>query len=360
MSEPLTLFDYAQLDENAKNLVQTKTDEIKALVKRSARDIIEIGQRLIEVKAQLPHGQFGPWLEAEFGWSYPLSAKFMNVANQFKSIKFIDLEIAPSALYLLAAPSTPGEARDEALSLAQDGETITHQRAKEIISDHQKPPDLNADSFWTGDNTEVTGTEPSTQGGELPQSTARYTPMLDHSRPRTLYTPKGLDACQTPPYALDPLLPYLSSGWVIWEPACGEGLLVGGLYDTGYSQGQVISGDMTTGQDFYEYEPGNWDCLITNPPYSNQFDWLRRCYNLKKPFALLLKVDVLGTKTAQELFSRYGVEVIFMDKRINFKMPYKGYDGGGSWFAVAWYTWGLNIGRQMTFASIDHEKEDSR
>jgi hypothetical protein len=40
----------------------------------------------------------------------------MNVATEFKSINFIDLEIAPSALYLLAAPSTPEPARQEAIA----------------------------------------------------------------------------------------------------------------------------------------------------------------------------------------------------------------------------------------------------
>ena len=34
------------------------------------------------------------------------------------------------------------------------------------------------------------------------------------------------DDFQTPPYALDPLLPFLKRDWVVWECACGKGNLV--------------------------------------------------------------------------------------------------------------------------------------
>lgn len=173
-----------------------------------------------------------------------------------------------------------------------------------------------------------------------------------HSVASDIYTPQGMDACQTPAYALDPLLPYLSLDWTIWEPAAGEGLLVEALYDSGFYENRVIAGDILTGQNFFDYQPDGWDCLVTNPPYSIQFQWLERCYQLTKPFALLLKVETLGTKTAQELFDQHGVEVIFVSPRINFKMPNKGWDGGGAQFPTAWYTWGLNIGRQITFAKV--------
>jgi hypothetical protein len=166
-----------------------------------------------------------------------------------------------------------------------------------------------------------------------------------------------MDACQTPAYAIDPLLPYLPEGLNIWEPAAGEQLLEGALLDSRY---HVVSGDILTGQNFFEYEPDNWDCIVTNPPYSIHFQWLERCYQLGKPFALLLKVDILGTKTAQEMFDRFGIEVIFVNPRISFKMPNKGWDGGGAQFPTAWFTWGLNIGRQMTFAKVVPDDQANR
>jgi hypothetical protein len=183
-----------------------------------------------------------------------------------------------------------------------------------------------------------------------------YKRDAQRSRKADKDTPQGMDACQTPAYALDPLLPYLGD-WVIWEPAAGEGLLVQALYDSGFRQSQVIYGDVLTGQNFFEYEPDRWDCLITNPPYSIQFDWIERCYKLGKPFALLLKVEVLGTKGASSLFREFGTEVIFIFPRISFKMPNKGWDGKGPQFATAWFTHGLGIGQQMSFVEIRADEE---
>lgn len=164
------------------------------------------------------------------------------------------------------------------------------------------------------------------------------------------YVPQGYDSCQTPPEALDPLLPYVPREWAIWEPAAGEGLLVDGLYDAGFAH--VRASDILTGHNFFQFIPATWDCLITNPPYSIKYKWLERCYALRKPFALLLPVETLGAKTAQALFREHGVEIIFMDQRINFKMPYAGWQGGGAQFPTAWFTWGLDIGRELTFARM--------
>jgi len=52
------------------------------------------------------------------------------VAQAFKSDKASDLDIQAKALYLLSVPSTPQEARDEALERAEEGEEITHAVAR--------------------------------------------------------------------------------------------------------------------------------------------------------------------------------------------------------------------------------------
>jgi hypothetical protein len=184
--------------------------------------------------------------------------------------------------------------------------------------------------------------------------TAKYNYKRDEkkARPADIYVPQGSDACQTPAYALDPLLPYLDRNWTVWEPASGEGLLVEGLYDRGFSD--VIGTDLLTGLNFFEFEPPTWDCLVTNPPFSLKFKWLERCYQLGKPFALLLSVETLGAQAAQDMFREFGVEVIFLNKRVNFKMPNKGWEGGGAQFPTAWFTWGLKLGTPMIFARLDN------
>ena len=158
---------------------------------------------------------------------------------------------------------------------------------------------------------------------------------------------KSADNFQTPEKALRPLIPYLKKDWVIWECAKGTGNLVNGFEKLGF---KVIGTDITKGFDFLEYEPHNYDCIITNPPFSLKQKFLERAYRLGKPFAFLLPLTTFETKKRQVLFKKYGLEVIFFDKRINFETPSG--NGSGSWFATAWFTNGLNIGSQINFESL--------
>jgi len=132
-------FDYSGLDAEARIVVQQRTGEIKGLMRRTASDIVEVGQKLIEVKDRLPHGAFGPWLAAEFEWTERTARRFMSVATAFKSDTVSALNADARTLYLLAAASTPDEARDDALQQAQAGERITFDRAQAIVNTHRPP-----------------------------------------------------------------------------------------------------------------------------------------------------------------------------------------------------------------------------
>jgi len=125
------VFDYASLEPETSQFVQQQTGQIRVLMKRTVQGIIEIGQKLIEVKKKLGYGRFGDWLEAEFRWSWDTAGRFINVATRFSDFPQI-AEFAPSALYALAAPSTPEAARREAIARAEAGEHITYTIAEEI------------------------------------------------------------------------------------------------------------------------------------------------------------------------------------------------------------------------------------
>lgn len=152
------------------------------------------------------------------------------------------------------------------------------------------------------------------------------------------------DDFQTPPEALEPLLPYIPKDWVVWECAQGKGWLTEYMLEKGYA---VIGTDILEGYDYRMWQPPQWDIAITNPPYAIKQQFLERAYMLGKPFAFLLPLITFETEKRQRLFRDYGLEVIFLPKRINFRTPSG--NGTGSWFATAWFTNGLNIGQQMTF-----------
>jgi hypothetical protein len=107
---------------------------IRALRKRAAADVIEIGRRLTEAKAIAGHGNWLPWLEREFGWDERTARRFISVHDlSLKSDNLSDLGLPVSGLYLLAAASTPEEARAEVIESAEAGETPSVAEIKEII-----------------------------------------------------------------------------------------------------------------------------------------------------------------------------------------------------------------------------------
>ena len=154
-------FDYSTLDNEVRIVVEQRTTEIKSLMRRTVQDIIEIGQKLTDVKAKLGHGNFIKWLKYEFEWQERSARNFMRVADVFKSAKFADLDIAASALYLLAAPSIPEQVRQTALGLANEGETITYTKAKSIIDEYKKNKYIDAEII----NTETLADETVTMEG---------------------------------------------------------------------------------------------------------------------------------------------------------------------------------------------------
>ncbi|RME71828.1 MAG: DUF3102 domain-containing protein [Chloroflexi bacterium] len=135
----LTLFDYNSLDAETRIVVQQRTGEIRDLVRRTAENVVRIGGKLAEVRDRLGNsGRFDAWLQAEFEWSRRTAYNFISVYERFGTrANFAQMDIATSALYLLASPSTPPAAVEEALERAESGERITPAAAKEIIQEHK-------------------------------------------------------------------------------------------------------------------------------------------------------------------------------------------------------------------------------
>jgi hypothetical protein len=114
--------------------------EIRRLGKRVVEDVIEIGGRLTECKRICGHGNWLPWLNREFKWTEMTATRFINVYEMSKSNNLLNLELPISGLYLLAAPGTSKEARNEIIDRAQAGETIPVAKAKRIIEDRRQQP----------------------------------------------------------------------------------------------------------------------------------------------------------------------------------------------------------------------------
>jgi hypothetical protein len=139
---------------------------------------------------------------------------------------------------------------------------------------------------------------------------------------------RGTDELWTPPHALAPLLPFLPAR--IWECAAGSGKLAESLRKAGHS---VVEGHSFFTDDFSDQT----DAIVSNPPYSKKDPFLSKCYHSGLPFALLLPITALEGIKRQKLYRKYGLEVLFLDRRVDFTGK------GAPWFAVAWFTRGLEI-----------------
>jgi hypothetical protein len=139
-------FDYTSLTAEMAQQARATAQCICQRIQRTVADILSIGQELLAVKEALPHGRFGPWLRAEFGWTERTARHFMTVAERFGSQADMlsDCRIEATAAYLLAAPSAPQEAVEEALARARNGERITASRAREILAKLRGTPNQNA------------------------------------------------------------------------------------------------------------------------------------------------------------------------------------------------------------------------
>lgn len=186
------------------------------------------------------------------------------------------------------------------------------------------------------------------------------------------------DLFQTPNYAVDLLIPFVPGNIkTIWEPACGEGKIVGRLTEAGYSvypsdirkaEGWVNNhifnflSDTNVGVitvTLLESSLNNTLAIITNPPFSLKQKFYDRCRLMKRPFALLIPADYSGwiIRATQE-----GAEKIIPTRRIDYITPngLSGATGHTADFHSMWLTWGFGLGRTETFVelSLKNKKEN--
>lgn len=126
------------------------------------------------------------------------------------------------------------------------------------------------------------------------------------------------DECWTPDYGVKPILKYIPKGAVVWCP-----------FDTPDSEfvkqisksNKVIATHIWGGQDFLSYEPKeHWDCIVSNPPFTNKKGMFERALQLGKPFALIMSIVWLNDSTPKKLWNEYGkdLQLLMFEQRMRF------------------------------------------
>lgn len=100
-------------------------ERIRGRMQLAAESIIEVGRELIQQKKDLGHGNFLPWIEAEFQWSQPTAHRYMSVAETFGRDYSRVNNLSFKAMIALSSDATPEPVRTEVLERAASGERAT-------------------------------------------------------------------------------------------------------------------------------------------------------------------------------------------------------------------------------------------
>lgn len=131
-----------------------------------------------------------------------------------------------------------------------------------------------------------------------------------------LYSKGNNDECYTPRYGVLPIIKYIPKDWVVWCPFdTEESEYVKVLKENGY---KVIYSHIDNGQDFYTYEPDeHWDCIVSNPHFTNKRKTFKRALSFGKPFALLMSNTWLNDSAPKQIFGNE-MELLMFEERIKF------------------------------------------
>lgn len=110
-----------------------KTAKVKILTAQTAENIIEIGRTLLEVKENLPRGEFLSWLENEVNYSKSTAYNFMKVAKEFPNFQHVG-NLGMRKLLVLTGIEADGR---EKIIADNDLENMTVKEVEKIIEEER-------------------------------------------------------------------------------------------------------------------------------------------------------------------------------------------------------------------------------
>lgn len=132
------------------------------------------------------------------------------------------------------------------------------------------------------------------------------------------------DECYTTAAESNKLVDYLTQNnlidkkSIIWLPFDNElSNIYKALKTSGYT---TILSNLELGLDFYNYEPKQWDIIISNPPFSNRTQLMNRLLSFGKPFIILQGTQFFNNQYAVNHLCQYSDDFQFLlpRSRMNF------------------------------------------
>jgi hypothetical protein len=130
------------------------------VLRRETTDIIEAGKLLLEIKSELNHGEWLPWLREHFDLSERTARNYMTVAEYVagKSATVADfINLAPGILHDLAAGAFTEQQEAAILAATHEGR-IDEGRVGEICYEPDPPAPPPKEGPQDGDDDDDVGT----------------------------------------------------------------------------------------------------------------------------------------------------------------------------------------------------------
>lgn len=141
--------------------------------------------------------------------------------------------------------------------------------------------------------------------------------MISIESQKILYSKGSNDECKTLPYGVAPIIKYIHPELICWCPFDKEDSEF--VKQLRFNGNEVIATHIDNGQDFYTYEPDEWDVIVSNPPFTNKRKVFERALSFDKPFALLMSNTWLNDSAPVKLFKDKGLQLLMFDKRMKFE-----------------------------------------
>ena len=169
---------------------------------------------------------------------------------------------------------------------------------------------------------------------------------------KLMYSSGNNDECYTPDYGVEPILKYIPKDTTVWCP-----------FDTEDSQfviqiskqNKVIRSHLESGQDFFDYEPDEWDMIVSNPPFTDKRKFFERALSFNKPFALIMTNTWLNDSAPKQLFKDKDLQLLMFDKRMKFISP-DGRNNDKITFNSSYYCWNF-LPKQIIMEELNVPKK---
>jgi hypothetical protein len=119
-------FNYAAFSPSEVAFLQTTAKRVRALIRRTTHQLIEIGGNLTQIKNRMPHGQFAAFCDAELGIGLRSAENYMALADLAKTYPPALVARLPArAGYKLAEKSAHSDTVSEIMSEVSKGKLFT-------------------------------------------------------------------------------------------------------------------------------------------------------------------------------------------------------------------------------------------